>query len=285
MTRAVCTLALTIFAVGQIAHAGKDSMDVGEQVKHFTLKVVNADDVGRAYVGIDEYVGDNPKEPKQAALLSFFATYCEPCKREMPYLAALYDLYKDKGLVILSISIDKDPEPINEVGELAKKHNVKYPVLSDRFNIVAKRYFISKLPCMYLVDGDGKVAMVKVGYDDDVSKDLLDNIRTALGQPLSDPVPEVLVPFMHGNDPAAATVDVPEEPGEEGAQAEGDASKDEAKNTEGADQEKTSSDKTGDNKAEGNMDDKKADKPVMKKSLKKAKKRGYRHGKRKKRIR
>jgi len=197
-----------VLAFAPAALADKDRYAVGEPVKNFTLKVVNAAEAGQPYVGIDRYYGAEAKEPKKAILLSFFATYCEPCKRELPYLAALYDTYADKGLMILSVSIDKEKEKIDEVASLAKKSNVKFPVLSDRFNIVAKRYFIEKLPCMYLVDSAGKVAMVKVGYNDDVSKDLLDNVRTAIGEPTSDPVPDGLVRYMHGNT-GDSSVDVP----------------------------------------------------------------------------
>jgi thiol-disulfide isomerase/thioredoxin len=182
------------------ALADKDRYDVGEAVKNFTLKVINSEEVGHPYLGIDRYYGTEAKEPKKAILLSFFATYCEPCKREMPYLAALYDTYGNKGLMILSVSIDKEGEKIDEVAALAKEAHVKFPILSDRFNIVAKRYFIEKLPCMYLVDGAGKVAMVKIGYNDDISRDLLDNIRTAIGEPTSDPVPDALARYMVGPD-------------------------------------------------------------------------------------
>lgn len=215
MMRWVCRVVgfAAVLALAPAAMADKDRYDIGESVKNFTLKVVNAEEAGQPYVGIDRYYGAEAKEPKKAILLSFFATYCEPCKREMPYLAALYDTYRDKGLMILSVSIDKEKEKIDEVAALAKESNVKFPVLSDRFNIVAKRYFIEKLPCVYLVDGSGKVAMVKIGYNDDVSKDLLDNIRTAIGEPTSDPVPDVLARYMHGNT-GESTVDVPKDDGD-----------------------------------------------------------------------
>ncbi|MFC1611475.1 redoxin domain-containing protein [Myxococcota bacterium] len=195
--RAAAVVGVLTFAPAVLAE--KDRYDVGEAVKNFTLKVVNAEEAGEPYVGIDHYYGPEAKEPKKAILLSFFATYCEPCKREMPYLATLYDIYRDKGLMVLSVTIDKEPEKIEEVRELAREHRVKFPILSDRFNIVAKRYFIEKLPCVYLIDGVGKVSMVNIGYNDDISKNLLDNIRTAIGESTSDPVPDALVRHMKGN--------------------------------------------------------------------------------------
>jgi thiol-disulfide isomerase/thioredoxin len=200
------------------ARAEKDRYEVGEEVKNFTLKVLNPEEAGEPYVGIDRYYGPQAKEAKKAILLSFFATYCEPCKREMPYLEALYGLYKSKGLMILSVSIDKEPDKIEEVKALAKEANVSFPVLSDRFNIVAKRYFIEKLPCVYLIDGQGKVAMVNIGYNDDISKELLDQIRKSIGEPTSEPVPDVLARYMHGNlGESAVTVPKDAEPAVEGS--------------------------------------------------------------------
>ncbi len=191
------------------ARAEKDRLDVGEPVKNFTLKVVNDDVFGDAFVGIDRYVGPEAKEAKKAVLLSFFATYCEPCKRELPYLAALYDLYREKGLMIMSISIDKEQEKIDEAKALAGKANAKFPILSDRFNIVAKRFFIEKLPCVYLVDGAGKVEVVHVGYNDDISKSLFDTIRKLVGESTSDPVPDALARHMTGNTgPSSVSVPV-----------------------------------------------------------------------------
>ncbi|MBI5510552.1 MAG: TlpA family protein disulfide reductase [Deltaproteobacteria bacterium] len=196
----------------------KDRFEVGEEVKNFTLKVVNTDEAGEPYVSVERYYGAEAKEPKKAILLSFFATYCEPCKREMPYLGALYNLYKDKGLMILSISIDKEADQIEFIKNLAKQSNVSFPVLSDRFNIVAKRFYISKLPCVYLVTGEGKVAFVNVGYNDDISRALLENIRKSIGEPTTDPVPDVLAKYMSGH-PGEATTDAKTEPAPAGAEA------------------------------------------------------------------
>ncbi|MEE8408764.1 MAG: redoxin domain-containing protein [Myxococcota bacterium] len=202
-------LAATLVAVFAInARAARDRLEVGEAVKNFTLKSINPEESGAPYVGIDRYYGPDAKDPKKVILLSFFATYCEPCKREMPYLAALYDLYRDKGLMVMLISIDKEADKIEIAKTLAKEANVKFPLLSDRFNIVAKRYYISKLPCVYLVNGEGKVDMVNIGYSDDISKSLLDNIRKAVGEPTSDPVPDALVRYMTGHT-GPTTVNVP----------------------------------------------------------------------------
>ncbi len=199
------------------AHAEKDRYDVGEAVPAFTLKAVNGDDVGETYIGIDRYFGPTAKDPKKTVVLSFFATWCEPCKKEMPLLAALYEAYKAKGLQVVLVSIDKEPDKVEQARTIAKDVGVKFPVLSDRFNIVAKRYFISKLPNVYVLNGEGKVTMVNVGYNEDISRGLVDEIRKGIGEPTSEPIPaEVQKQMAHAGSGAPASVVVPAEGGSQG---------------------------------------------------------------------
>jgi len=207
-TRFAIACVAGIIALGAARAEAKDRYDVGEEVPAFTLKVVNTDDSGETYVSLDKYFGADSKTPKKAILVSFFATYCGPCKREMPYVAALYETYKDKGFQALLVTIDKEAEKIDEAKTLAKNAGVKFPLLSDRFNIVARRYFIEKLPCVYILNAQGKVAMVNVGYTDDASKAFLDEIRKNIGEPTSDPIPASLESyFNHGGEAAAAPGD------------------------------------------------------------------------------
>ncbi len=192
------------------ARAEKDRYDVGEEIPSFTLKAVNGEELGETYISIDRYFGAGAKDPKKVIILSFFATYCEPCKREMPLLAALFDAYKANGLQVVLVSIDKDADKVDLAKSLAKDSGVKFPVLTDRFNIVAKRYFIAKLPNLYLVGSDGKVTMVNVGYNDDVSKKLVEEVRKAIGEPTSAPIPEAVQRHMiKAGSGAPETVAVP----------------------------------------------------------------------------
>jgi cytochrome c biogenesis protein CcmG, thiol:disulfide interchange protein DsbE len=196
-----------VLAGADDAWADKDRYDVGEQVPSFTLKALNGDILGESYISIDRYLGSGAKEPKKALLLSFFATYCEPCKREIPLLAALYEAYKEKGLQIVLVSIDTEAEKVEFAKTLAKDNGVKFPVLSDRFNIVAKRYFVAKLPNSYLLGSEGKVAMANVGYSEDTSKKLIDEIRKAVGDPTNEPIPDAIAKHMgQGGAPEVVSV-------------------------------------------------------------------------------
>ena len=213
-------LTLTIGA-SSLARADKDRYDVGEEVPSFTLKALNGDEVGDSYISIDRYYGPTAKEAKKALLLSFFATYCEPCKREMPLLGALFESYKAKGLQIVLVSIDKETDKVDFAKTLAKDSGVHFPVLTDRFNIVAKRFFVAKLPNSYLINGEGKVLMANVGYNEDLSKRLVEEIRKAIGEPTSEPLPESVTKHMAKAGSGPESVTVPDESAPSGAEPAG----------------------------------------------------------------
>lgn len=185
---------LLINLLPAIAMAG--GLEVGDPIRPFRLRPVNPEVAGKGFFGLSSHVGAGAENPKKAVLLSFFATYCGPCKKEMPFLAALDEAYRDKGLLVLSVSIDQDKDKIDEAKQLAKESGVKFPVLSDRFNIVAKRWGIAKLPCVYIITGDGTVAMQKVGYEGGATAALHDAVRKAIGEPSNSPVPPALAKWI-----------------------------------------------------------------------------------------
>ncbi len=194
----------------------REKFDVGEAAPTFALRAVNPEVIGENLVAVDRYFGADAKQPKKAVLISFFATWCEPCKKEMPFLAALYDTYKDKGLMVLSVSIDREADQIDVIKTLATNANTKYPVLSDRFNIVAKRYMVAKLPLVYVMSPDGKVAFSRVGFTEDTPRALADEVRKLIGESAA-PMPDTLTRFLGGvpavadagkTDPTVATATV-----------------------------------------------------------------------------
>lgn len=204
MVRAAVSACIVL---GLSAPAWADGFGVGDSVQGFALKAVNSEVIGEKIVAIDNYFGEEATEPKKAVVLSFFATYCEPCKREMPFLAAMHDVYGTKGLSVMSVSIDREAEKIDFVKDLAAENGVKFPVLSDRFNIVAKRYYVEKLPLVYVINGEGKVAMVKTGYTDDATRTIFDEVRRLVGEPTSNPVPATIAAHMPGAEATATAVD------------------------------------------------------------------------------
>jgi len=87
-------------------------------------------------------------------LLNFWATWCKPCKDEMPAMQASYDKLRDQGLVVLAVNELEDTE---KVIEHVQKHGHTFPVVMDHDNVVANRYGVVGLPASFIVDRQGIV--------------------------------------------------------------------------------------------------------------------------------
>ncbi len=87
-------------------------------------------------------------------LVNFWATWCPPCRKEMPDLDALYKRFQEKGLVILAISDEKE----ETVRKFLEAHAVSYPVLLDTSREVNKMFHVEGIPKTYIFDRDGKLA-------------------------------------------------------------------------------------------------------------------------------
>jgi peroxiredoxin len=90
----------------------------------------------------------------KVVLLNFWATWCPPCRKEMPDLEALYNQFKDGGLVILAIS----DEDAGKVQPFLARQNVTYPVLLDPGRKVNERFQIEGIPKSFVYDREGKLA-------------------------------------------------------------------------------------------------------------------------------
>ncbi len=109
------------------------------------------------------------QQGKKVLVLSFFATWCQPCKEDLRYLQKVQDQHGDKGLqvvAVLSQDTSKEDRGRNFMGELG----VTLPVLMDEYGIIGKRYAVTALPCNFVVDKDGILKAKYFGYGEDVKK-------------------------------------------------------------------------------------------------------------------
>jgi peroxiredoxin len=97
----------------------------------------------------------------QVVLLNFWATWCPPCRAEMPSMNALYKDYREKGFEILAISSDAGSKEI--VAPFVEKYGLTFPVLLDPRNVVGSRVGVRGIPTSYLLDKQGRIAGVEVG--------------------------------------------------------------------------------------------------------------------------
>ena len=108
--------------------------------------------------------GDNKKLSElrgKVVMLNFWATWCGPCRQEMPKLAELKSLHDEYDFELLGINIDEDRA---KALRLAKKLSVNFPILFDETKQVSKNYSIDAMPMTILIDRDGTVRYVHRGY-------------------------------------------------------------------------------------------------------------------------
>lgn len=87
-------------------------------------------------------------------VLNFWATYCPPCEKEMPYLNNVYQEYKEKGIKILAVNA-KEPRII--VSPYVEEKNLSFPILLDRTGTTIDQYKILNLPVTFFIDEDGVI--------------------------------------------------------------------------------------------------------------------------------
>jgi len=113
----------------------------------------------------------------RVVLVNFWATWCGPCRQEMPHLNRLHDKYRNAGFVLLGVNIDEDPRVAAEV---AARIGVRFPVLFDTDKKVSRLYDMSAMPATVVIDRDGKVRHLHRGYRDGVEKAYEQQIRDLL---------------------------------------------------------------------------------------------------------
>ena len=94
----------------------------------------------------------------KVVLVNFWATWCPPCRKEIPDLDALYARFRDRGFVILGIS-DEDR---SKVAPFAQEHDVKYPILLDPGGDVSKLFGAEGIPKSFVYDRKGKLVATAI---------------------------------------------------------------------------------------------------------------------------
>ena len=122
---------------------------VGEIAPDFTLVDIRADE----QVSLSQFDG-------QPVMLNFWATWCPPCRKEMPLLQDTYEKHQDDGLEILTIAVS---DKANNVLDFSEQHDLTFPLLIDKKDRVAVQYKIMGIPTSYFINPDGVIESVQVG--------------------------------------------------------------------------------------------------------------------------
>jgi len=108
---------------------------------------------GKASIRRSDYAG-------KVLLLNFWATWCPPCREEMPGMQRLYERYRDRGLVVVAVALDTNATGIQA---FVKQQGFSFPVAQDVDGEVAERYRVLRLPSTFLVDRAGNTVALAMG--------------------------------------------------------------------------------------------------------------------------
>ena len=150
-----------VFAASSLASSDLE----GRPAPDFALKSSTGDNLR-----LSEYRGD-------VVMINFWATWCGPCRQEMPLLEELYGRYQRVGFNLLGVNIDDDS---GRAMRMAEELGVSFPVLFDARKEVSKLYEVEAMPVTVLVDREGTVRYVHHGYKPGYEEKYLDQIRSLL---------------------------------------------------------------------------------------------------------
>ncbi|UZJ43484.1 TlpA family protein disulfide reductase [Marinimicrobium sp. C6131] len=121
--------------------------------------------------------GENVRLEEQrgkVVMINFWASWCAPCRKEMPLLEELHDRYEQAGFTLFGVNVEQNPEAaqkfLDDVG-------VTFPILYDPDSTASRAYQVSAMPTTVMVDRDGNVRYVNRGYKEGDEAKYRDQIR------------------------------------------------------------------------------------------------------------
>jgi len=140
-------LALAALLAASVSQAAMPP--VGSVAPDFTLK-----SNGGKNLKLSEFRG-------QVVMINFWATWCGPCREELPLLNRIQEQYRKAGFKLLGVNIDDRPEAAQA---MARNLGIRFPILFDTDKRVSRRYDVNAMPSTLLIDRDGKVRYLHLGY-------------------------------------------------------------------------------------------------------------------------
>jgi peroxiredoxin len=165
----VCLVVVTFSCVRQEEKgpAPQGAAEVNRPAPQFTL----ADAEGKS-VSLNDHKG-------KVVMLEFFTTWCGPCQMAAPELQSLHERYKDRGLVLLAVSMDVGSKARSAVASFRKEHGLAYPVLMDTGE-VSRLYGVFTIPTSFIIDKNGTVRSKHMGFAPSMSQEMSKEVEALL---------------------------------------------------------------------------------------------------------
>jgi peroxiredoxin len=158
--------AFSVFVVGALVASFAYAATISGPAPNFTLQARDGKSVSLA-----DYKG-------KVVMVNFWATWCQPCRQEMPHLEAIYKKYNSLGFTLLGVNVEDNPEGAKKW--LEENGPVTFPVLLDPKNQVSKLYKVVSMPTTVIVARDGTMRFIHNGYKPGYEGDYQTQVRTLL---------------------------------------------------------------------------------------------------------
>jgi cytochrome c biogenesis protein CcmG, thiol:disulfide interchange protein DsbE len=142
---------------------------LGTAAPRYTGKTLDGE-----YVALDDYLG-------KVVLLNIWATWCTPCRDELPELQALHRKHGPDGFTVVGVSVDK-PQALGQVRTLVKQIGIEYPIVFDPGGDAVLTFDVSGYPTSFLLDRSGKVLWRRNGIIRPNDSELEAALRSALSR-------------------------------------------------------------------------------------------------------
>jgi len=122
---------------------------------------------GGGDVSLQQYHG-------QVVMINFWASWCGPCRTEMPLLDSIYKKYNKLGFTLLGVNVEPDSRAAED---WLKQTPVSFPILFDKDSKVSKLYQVAGMPSTVIIDRTGKVRWLHKGFTPGAENEYMDQIR------------------------------------------------------------------------------------------------------------
>ncbi|MFF2481246.1 TlpA disulfide reductase family protein [Paenibacillus sp. NPDC058071] len=96
-------------------------------------------------------------------IVNMWATWCPPCRAEMPDMQKFYDTYKDDRVAVLAVNMTESEKSVGQVPSFLDEYGITFPVILDEKSEVANLYQVRSLPTSYMIDSDGVIQQKIIG--------------------------------------------------------------------------------------------------------------------------